>query len=110
MSSPNVVTITDSNFDEEVLQSKVPVMLDFWAPWCGPCKMVSPIIDEIADAKAGSAKIGKVNVDENQNLAVRFRVNAIPLFLYFKDGEVRDQVGGVAPKASLVAKLDALAK
>jgi thioredoxin 1 len=108
MSSQNVVTITDANFDEEVLRSPVPVLIDFWAPWCGPCRMISPIVDEIADAKAGSAKVGKVNVDENQEIAARFRINAIPAMLFFKNGEVQDQVVGAAGKAALLAKLDAL--
>ena len=111
MSSQNVVTITDANFDQEVLKSTVPVLIDFWAPWCGPCKMIAPIVDEIADAKAGAAKVGKVNVEEHPNLAARFQVNAIPQFLFFKNGEVRDQAGGGrVPKASLLEKLEALAK
>jgi len=110
MASQKVVTITEANFDEEVLRSPVPVLIDFWAPWCGPCKMIAPIVDEIAEATAGTAKIGKVNVDENGGLAGRFRINAIPAMLFFKNGEVRDQVvGGAAQKASLIAKLDALA-
>ncbi len=108
MASSNVLTITQSNFKEEVLESKVPVMLDFWAPWCGPCRMIAPIVDEIADAKAGVAKIGKVNVDEEQELAGQFRVSSIPALLFLKDGAVVDQVVGAASKASLVAKLDAI--
>src|SRR6201999_1082119 len=108
MSSENVVTITDANFDQEVLKSPVPVLVDFWAPWCGPCKFISPIIDEVADAKAGTAKVGKVNVDENSDLAVRYRINAIPAILFFKNGEVRDQIGGGGTqKSTLIAKLDA---
>ena len=110
MASSNVVTITDANFDQEVLRSSVPVLIDFWAPWCGPCRMIAPIVDEIADAKVGTAKVGKVNIDENQNLAGRFRVNAIPAMLFFKNGEVQDQIVGAAPKASVMAKLEALVK
>lgn len=109
MASANVLTITDTNFDDEVLRSNVPVLIDFWAPWCGPCRMIAPVIDEIADAKAGQAKVGKVNVDENPNIAGRFRINAIPAMLFFKGGEVQDQVVGAASKAALLAKLDALA-
>src|SRR5690606_24034211 len=98
-----------SNFKQEVLESSVPVLLDFWAPWCGPCRMISPIVDEIADAKAGVAKIGKVNVDEEQELAGQFRVSSIPALLFLKNGEVVDQVVGAAPKAALLAKLEAIA-
>jgi len=108
MSSPNVVTITEANFDQEVLRSPVPVLIDFWAPWCGPCRMISPVVDEIADAKVGAAKVGKVNVDEHTGLASRYGINAIPAMLFFKNGEIRDQVVGSAQKASLIAKLDAL--
>src|SRR6266481_9302847 len=100
MASANVLTITNSNFDEEVLKSSVPVLLDFWAPWCGPCRMISPIVDEIAEAKQGEAKVGKVNIDEFQDLAARYRINAIPALLFFKDGEVVDQVKGAAAKAT----------
>lgn len=109
MASQNVLTITQSNFKEEVLESSVPVLLDFWAPWCGPCRMIGPIVDEIADAKAGVAKVGKVNVDEEQELAGQFRVSSIPALLFLKNGAVVDQVVGAAPKAALLAKLEAIA-
>lgn len=108
MASSNVVTITSANFDQEVLQSPVPVLIDFWAPWCGPCRMISPIVDEIADAKVGKAKVGKVNIDDEQDLAGRFRVNAIPAMLFFKGGQVADQLVGATSKANLLSKLDAL--
>ena len=111
MASPNVLTITDANFETEVLQSEVPVLLDFWAPWCGPCRLIGPIIDEIANEREGKAKIGKVNVDENQQLAVRFRVSSIPMLLFLKNGEVKDQVVGAGTgKAGLLAKIDALSE
>ena len=108
MSSPQTVTVTDSNFEDEVLKSSVPVLLDFWAPWCPPCRMLSPVMDEIATEKAGVAKIAKVNVDENQDLARRFKVQSIPLLLFFKNGEVADQMLGATNKKALVNKLDAL--
>ena len=108
MSSPQTVTVTDSNFEDEVLKSSVPVLLDFWAPWCPPCRMLSPVMDEIATEKVGIAKIAKVNVDENQELARRFKVQSIPLLLFFKNGEVADQMLGATNKKTLVNKLDAL--
>jgi thioredoxin 1 len=109
MASTNVVALTDANFESEVLKSEQPVLVDFWAPWCGPCVQLSPVIDEIADSKAGVLKVGKVNVDENTETAARFRINSIPALLFFKDGQVRDQVVGRVPKAEIIAKLEALA-
>lgn len=109
MAGTNTLTITDANFETEVLNSPVPVLLDFWAPWCGPCRLIGPVIDEIAVEREGKAKVGKVNVDDNQGLAVRFRVSSIPMLLYFKGGQVVDQMMGAGTgKAGLLAKLDAL--
>jgi thioredoxin 1 len=109
MANANVLTVTDANFESEVLKSDKPVLVDFWAPWCGPCVQLSPVIDEIANAKAGTAKIVKLNVDENQQVAARYRINSIPALLFFKNGEVQGQLVGRQPKNEIVAKLDALA-
>ena len=108
MSSPQTITVTDANFESEVMQSSVPVLVDFWATWCPPCRMLSPVVDEIAVEKAGVAKIAKVNVEENQELVRRFKVQGIPLLLFFKNGELKDQHVGAAPKKALLSKLDAL--
>lgn len=108
MSSPQTVTVTDENFEAEVMQSSVPVLVDFWATWCPPCRMLSPVVDEIATEKAGLAKVAKVNVEENQELVRRFKVQGIPLLLFFKDGELKDQLTGAHPKKALVGKLEAL--
>ena len=83
MASPNVINLTDSNFDDKVVKSTLPVLVDFWAPWCGPCVQLSPVIDEIANERVGKAIVAKVNVDESQALAARFRVNSIPALLFF---------------------------
>jgi thioredoxin 1 len=108
MANSNVLNVTEGTFDAEVLKSEQPVLVDFWAPWCGPCVQLGPVIDEIATAKVGTAKVAKVNVDDNAQLAVKYRVNSIPALLFFKGGEVKDQLVGRAPKADIVAKLDAL--
>jgi thioredoxin 1 len=103
------VTLNDSNFEKEVTQSDQTVLVDFWAPWCGPCKMIAPLLDEIATEKAGSVKVAKVNVDENQSLSVRYNVRAIPALLFFKNGQLRDQVVGMTTRKDLLGRLDALA-
>lgn len=109
MENADTVTLTEANFETEVTKSAQPVLVDFWAEWCGPCKMIAPILDEIAKEKAGSVKVAKVNVDDNQSLSVRFNIRAIPSLLLFKDGQVRDQVTGMTSKKNLLDKLAALA-
>jgi thioredoxin len=109
MESSATVSISESNFESEVTQSDKPVLVDFWAEWCGPCKMIAPILDEIAKEKAGTVKVGKVNVDENQSLSFKFNIRAIPTMLFFKNGQVRDQVTGMTSKKDLLGRLEALA-
>jgi thioredoxin 1 len=103
------ITLDDSNFEKEVTQSDQTVLVDFWAPWCGPCKMIAPLLDEIATEKAGSVKVAKVNVDENQSLSVKYNVRAIPALLFFKNGQLRDQIVGMTTRGDLLKRLDALA-
>ncbi len=108
MENSAAVTITESNFDAEVTKSAQPVLVDFWAEWCGPCKMIAPVLDEIAKEKAGSIKVAKVNVDDNQSLSLRYNVRAIPTLIFFKDGQVRDQITGMTSKKDLLSRLEAL--
>jgi thioredoxin 1 len=101
-----MLTLTQTNFGEEVLQSPVPVLVDFWAEWCGPCKMIAPILDEIAQEYDGRLKIGKVNIDHEQMLASQHGIRAIPTLLVFKNGQVADQIVGLKSKRDLKANLD----
>lgn len=100
--------ITEANFETEVIGSPIPVLVDFWATWCGPCKMISPIVDQIATEMAGSAKVGKVNVDDSAVLANRFNVRSIPTLLFFKNGELVDTIVGATSKDNIVSRLKAL--
>src|SRR5437588_12122345 len=109
MENSTVIKLDESNFDRELTQDDKPVIVDFWAEWCGPCKMIAPLLDEIAREKAGAVKVAKVNVDENQSLAFKYNIRAIPSLLFFKNGGVRDQVTGVTSKKDLLSRIDALA-
>lgn len=102
----STIHVTEAEFEEVVLGSDLPVLVDFWAPWCNPCKMLGPVIDEIADEVDGKALVCKVNIDEEQNLAQEYRVMSIPTLLYFKDGKVVNQMVGVRPKEELVEALE----
>jgi thioredoxin 1 len=101
-----MLILTEANFSEEVLKSPVPVLVDFWAEWCGPCKMIAPILDEIAQEYDGRLKIGKVNIDDQQNLATQHGIRAIPTLLVFKNGEVADHIVGLRSKRDLKSNLD----
>jgi thioredoxin 1 len=103
-----IINLTESNFDHEVTQHDKPVIVDFWAEWCGPCKMIAPLLDEIARENLGTVKVAKVNVDENQSLSFKYNIRAIPALLFFKNGQLRDQVTGVASKKDLLIRIEAL--
>ncbi|NIR49372.1 thioredoxin [candidate division KSB1 bacterium] len=100
------IELTDDNFESEVLSSDVPVLVDFWAEWCGPCKMVAPSVAELADEYEGKAKVGKLDVDSNQNVAAKYGIRSIPSLLIFKGGEVVDQIIGAVPKNQIQSKLE----
>ncbi len=101
MAGKNVLELNEDNFQAEVLDSDKAVLVDFWASWCGPCRMIAPVVEELANDVAGTAKVGKVNVDENQALAAKYNVRSIPTLIVFKNGEVVEQRVGAADKASL---------
>jgi len=108
MENSETITLNESNFDRELTQDDKPMIVDFWAEWCGPCKMIAPLLDEIAREKAGSVKVAKVNVDDNQSLSLKYNIRAIPALLFFKNGQLRDQVTGVTSKKDLLTRIDAL--
>lgn len=102
------ITLTDKNFSAEVLNADMPVLVDFWAAWCGPCRMIAPTIDELARDYAGRVKVGKLNVDDNGNTAAQYGIMSIPTLLLFKDGKAVDKVVGAVPKRDLQRRLDAV--
>ncbi|MBR2082035.1 MAG: thioredoxin [Elusimicrobiaceae bacterium] len=104
------VTLTDANFETEVLQSKEPVLVDFWATWCGPCKMLAPVVEELANDYAGKVKVCKLDVDQGMNAASKYQISSVPTLIAFKDGQIAFQTVGLQSKEALAAKLDDLLK
>ena len=106
MAGENLLEITDDNFEAEVLQSDIPVLVDLWAPWCGPCRIVSPIIEELADEYAGKVKVGKLNVDDNGETAIKYQVQSIPTIFIFKGGREVQRIVGARPKQAFQKEID----
>ena len=106
MAAANIVTLNQANFQKEALASTLPVLVDFWAEWCGPCKMIAPVLDEVASEYEGRIVVGKVNIDEDQSLAAEYGVRAIPTLLLFKNGQVIEQIVGLRSKRDLKSSLD----
>ena len=108
MENSGTIELDEVNFDKEINSDK-PVLVDFWAEWCGPCKLIAPLLDEIAREKAGAVKVAKVNVDHNRSLSFKYNIRAIPSLLFFKNGQLRDQVTGMTSKKDLLSRIEALA-
>jgi thioredoxin 1 len=102
----NLVQLSDANFDAEVLQSGTPVLVDFWAPWCGPCRQIAPSVEALATEYAGKVRFGKLNIDENEATAAKFGIRSIPTLLVFKNGEIANQLVGALPKAKIAEQID----
>jgi len=109
MASDGILEVTDANFDQEVLKSEQPVLIDFWATWCGPCRALAPVVDEIAKSYGGKIKVGKMDVDSNTATPQRYGVRGIPTLLVFKNGEVQEQIVGYVPKETIESALNKLA-
>ena len=106
MAGKNIVEISDSTFDQEVLQSEVPVLVDFWAPWCGPCRAIAPVVEELSGDYAGKLKVAKCNVDDNPKTPGKYGIRAIPTLILFKDGSVSEQITGAVAKSQIIAAID----
>ena len=104
----NQITFTDGNFEEEVINSSIPVLVDFWAEWCAPCKMIAPTVDEIAKEFDGKLKVGKVDVDSNPKVSSKYQIRSIPSIVFFKNGKVTDQIVGAVPKVKIMSKIETI--
>ena len=104
--NPNVHAVSDSSFDGDILKSDTPVLVDFWAPWCGPCRSVAPIVDDLATQYVGKLKVAKINVDESSVVAMQYQVTSIPTFILFKNGQVADRVLGAMPRSEFIKFID----
>jgi thioredoxin 1 len=104
--NPNIHQVSDSSFEGDILKSLLPVLVDFWAPWCGPCRSVAPMLDDLANQYAGKIKVAKINVDESTDVAMRYQITSIPTFILFKQGEVADRVLGALPRSEFVKFID----